>query len=163
LDAVANGGAGGSAAAQAAAVYHYGSKGGCGNPGGYRITNSSPHYKIVGNEYGEQVADNDVQSVSSQSRPPTIIDGFNGTGGTCVTMVAGTYSGSGKFRSTGHSNGNYHDGSANGGGGASGGGVNIVLYGTDSSGPTPTSAGGSGGDYYGGGNAGAGTGLKAAL
>ena len=79
-------------------------------------------------------------------------------------MCAGTYSGSGKLRSTGHTSYMYHDGIVGGAGGSGGGGIFISLYGTDSSGPTPTCGGGAQGNYYADTNGGgAGTGLKASL
>ena len=158
-DAVPNGGCGGQA--QNTPPQNYGNSEGIGNPGGYawRLTS----YDIWGREYGEAKSDNSIQAAGSQARPPNRVDGSDGLAGTCITMVAGTYSGSGKFRSTGKHAAHYHDGNVGGTGGGGAGGINIVLYGTDSSGPTPTCAGGSGGNYYAGGTGGAGTGLKAAL
>lgn len=158
-DAVTNGGAGGQP--QNATQATYGSSGGIGNPGGYR---QKADNSIVGHEYGEAVTDHDISHATAQSRPYSTIDGVNGTAGTCVVMCAGTYSGSGKLRSTGKTTFQYHDGIVGGAGGSAGGGIFISLYGTDSSGPTPTCSGGSTTNYYAGTNAGgAGTGLKAAL
>ena len=108
--------------------------------------------------------DHDVGHATAQSRPYSSVDGMNGTAGTCVLMCAGTYSGGGKLRSSGKISWRYHDGIVGGAGGSGGGGIFISLYGTDSSGPTPTCAGGDQGNYYAGTNAGgAGTGLKASL
>ena len=160
-DAQTNGGAGGQP--QNVTQNTYGGSGGCGNPGGFREKNGEV---IVGHEYGENWAAGEygIDTISSQARPPNAIDGANGTGGTCVVMCAGTYSGSGKLRATGHTSYMYHDGIIGGAGGSSGGGVFISLYGTDSSGPTPTCSGGAQGNMYSDTNGGgAGTGLKAAL
>jgi hypothetical protein len=158
--AEANGGAGGQPQGLGT-QQTYGSSGGVGNPGGYRQRGNN---EIVGHEYGEHISDFSVATIESQARPVSAVDGVNGTAGTCVLMCAGTYSGSGKLRSTGHTNYMYHDGVVGAAGGSGGGGIFISLYGTDSSGPTPTSAGGLVGNYYAGTNAGgAGTGLKAAL
>ena len=163
-DAETNGGAGGQP--QNGVQSTYGSSGGVGNPGGYREKPSGSYPSvIVGHEYGELATDNPVATVSSQARPPNAIDGHNGTAGTCVIMCAGTYSGgNGKLRSTGHTSYMYHDGIVGGAGGSGGGGIFISLYGTDSSGPTPTCSGGAQGNYYADTNGGgAGTGIKAAL
>jgi hypothetical protein len=158
-DAETNGGAGGQT--QNGAQATYGSSGGVGNTGGYRDAGGS---NIYGHEYGESMTDHNVLHATAQSRPYSAVDGANGSGGTCVLMCAGTYSGSGKLRSTGHTSYKYHDGIVGGAGGSGGGGVFISLYGTDSSGPTPTCAGGDQGNYYADTNGGgAGTGLKAAL
>ena len=163
-DAETNGGAGGQP--QNATQATYGSSGGVGNPGGFREKPSGSYPNvIVGHEYGEGIADNQVATVQSQARPVNAIDGANGTAGTCIIMCAGTYSGgNGKLRSTGHTSYMYHDGIVGGAGGSGGGGIFISLYGTDSSGPTPTCSGGAQGNYYADTNGGgAGTGLKAAL
>ena len=159
-DAETNGGAGGQS--QNGAQATYGSSGGVGNPGGYR---EKPDGTIVGHEYGEDWGDLPVSPVpGAQSRMYSAIDGANGSGGTCVIMCAGTYSGSGKLRSKGHTSYKYHDGIIGAAGGSGGGGVFISLYGTDSSGPTPVCNGGDQGNYYADTNGGgAGTGLKAAL
>ena len=157
-----NGGAGGQPQGLGAGSQQtYGSAGGVGNPGGYRQRGND---EIIGHEYGEHVSDNSQLAIPGQARPVSAVDGANGTAGTCVVMCAGTYSGSGKLRSTGHTSYMYHDGTFGGAGGSGGGGVFISLYGTDSSSPTPTCAGGLVGNHYAGTNAGgAGTGLKAAL
>ena len=160
-DAETNGGAAGQP--QNAVQHVYGSSGGAGNPGGYR---EKADGTIVGHEYGESWLGYDygIDTISSQARPPNAIDGMNGTGGTCVLMCAGTYSGSGKLRATGHTSYMYHDGIVGAAGGSSGGGVFISLYGTDSSGPTPSASGGAQGNMYADTNGGgAGTSLKAAL
>ena len=158
-DAETNGGAGGQV--QNGAQANYGSSGGVGNPGGYREKGDST---IVGHEYGEAMTDHHILHATAQSRPYSAVDGANGSGGTCVLMCAGTYSGSGKLRSTGHTSYMYHDGIVGAAGGSGGGGIFISLYGTDSSGPTPTCAGGAQGNSYSDTNGGgAGTGLKAAL
>ena len=158
-DAEPAGGAGGQAQNTVEATY--GSSGGAGNPGGYRRKSNND---IVGHEYGERMEDHDVGHATAQSRPYSSVDGMNGTAGTCVLMCAGTYSGGGKLRSSGKISWRYHDGIVGGAGGSGGGGIFISLYGTDSSGPTPTCAGGDQGNYYAGTNAGgAGTGLKASL
>ena len=160
-DAEPNGGAGGQV--QNVAQATYGSSGGVGNPGGYRERDSASPY-IVGHEYGESVTDHDIGHATAQSRPYSAVNGANGSAGTCVLMCAGTYSGSGKLRSTGHSAYMFHDGIVGGAGGSGGGGIFVSLYGTDSSGPTPTCNGGDQGNYYANTNGGgAGTGLKASL
>ena len=163
-DAETNGGAGGQP--QNVTQATYGSSGGVGNPGGFREKPSGSYPNvIVGHEYGEGIADNQVATVQSQARPVNAIDGANGTAGTCIIMCAGTYSGgNGKLRSTGHTSYMYHDVIVGGAGGSGGGGIFISLYGTDSSGPTPTASGGAQGNYYADTNGGgAGTGIKAAL
>ena len=158
-DGQINGGAGGQV--QNGAQATYGSSGGYGNPGGYREKSGEV---IVGHEYGERMTDNSVGHATAQSRAYSSVEGHNGTAGTCVLMCAGTYSGSGKLRSSGGISWKYHDGIVGAAGGSGGGGIFISLYGTDSSGPTPTAGGGAQGNYYADTNAGgAGTGIKAAL
>ena len=159
FDAETNGGAAGQA--QNATASTYGASGGTGNPGGYRRKGDNT---IVGHEYGESVYDHHVTHATAQSRAYSSVEGHDGTAGTCVLMCAGTYSGGGKLRSTGKTSWMYHDGIVGSAGGSGGGGIFISLYGTDSSGPTPTCAGGDQGNYYADTNAGgAGTGIKAAL
>jgi len=185
FDAVEYGGAGGHACSRY--TWPYMSWGGVGNPAGLANTywNGSAHASRF-TEAGENmfIYPADMQEewawwASSAYRddanyygpnqtysrgPHNYNGGMEGTGGTLVMMITGQYSGAGAVRATGHSYYTYsdHTGSV-GPGGASGGGIGIVLYGTDSSGPTPVAAGGAGGNSYTGPSGGAGTGLKASL
>jgi len=189
MDAIEYGGAGGHACNQN--MWPYGASGGAGNPAGLRQNywngGTADKFTIVANDDdggsdGAWICPHAVEEEwdyysSTQAKGSTgwpnpqygygrghsNYDGMNGTGGTLVMMIAGEYSGGGAVRSSGHTSYFYADGVMGNAGGAGGGGIAIVLYGTDSSGPTPISTGGNGGNYYPAGAGGAGTGLKAAL
>ena len=184
FDAIEYGGAGGHACMKI--TWPYMAYGGCGNPAGFAQATwdgnesntsrfkESGHYQFIfpldvqeeWNWWSTSAftADNIPSPQYSYSRGPNNYKGLEGTGGTLVMMITGQYSGNGAVRATGHAMYEYADFNASiAGGGASGGGIAIVLYGTDSSGPTPGAAGGVGGNAYAAGAGGAGTGLKAAL
>ena len=184
FDAIEYGGAGGHSCARY--TWPYMSYGGCGNPAGFmqqywdgneantsRFKESGENIFIYPLDVQEEwnwwnssafTSDNIPSPQYSYSRGPNNYKGMEGTGGTVVMMITGQYSGNGAVRATGHAMYNYADFNASvGAGGASGGGVAIILYGTDSSGPTPVAAGGIAGSSYTGGAGGAGTGIKAAL
>jgi hypothetical protein len=186
FDAIEYGGAGGHACARY--TWPYMSFGGAGNPAGFmqnywdgneatvtsRFKESGENIFVFPLDVQEEwnwwntsafTSDNIPSPQYAQSRGPNNYNGgMEGTGGTLVMMITGQYSGAGAVRATGHAMYQYADFNASiGAGGASGGGIGIVLYGTDSSGPTPVAAGGVGGNAYAGGAGGAGTGLKASL
>ena len=183
FDAIEYGGAGGHACMRY--TWPYQSYGGCGNPAGFQQnywdgSSSTNRFQETGENIFIYPAD--IQEEWNAWTSPTIrvwpgagpqynygrgpnnYKGMEGTGGTVVMMITGQYSGTGAVRATGHAMYGYSDTSqSTGPGGASGGGIAIVLYGTDSSGPTPVAAGGAGGTSYTGAAGGAGTGLKASL
>ena len=165
-DAIPNGGMGGQCHVDK--WQSYANAGGVGNSGAHTLrqngtATNADRYGLVF-ELGEQRGDNVLNAPSAQMRHHRFRDGYNGTAGTCVIMVAGTYSGSGMIRSEGVHNNGYWDGYLGHGCSAGGGGIGIALYGTDSSGPTPRSNGGEDDNYISaGGEGGNGTGLKAAL
>ncbi len=185
FDAVEYGGAGGHSCARY--TWPYQGYGGCGNPAGFaqsywdgnesntsRFKESGENLFIWPLDVQEEwnwwntsafTSDNIPSPQYAYSRGPNNYNGgMEGTGGTLVMMITGQYSGAGAVRATGHAMYNYADFNASiGAGGASGGGIGIVLYGTDSSGPTPAAAGGVGGNAYTGAAGGAGTGLKASI
>jgi len=168
-DAITNGGMGGQC--HVGRWSSYGNAPGAGNPGGTHLKGGTDNRDTTNTnrtlftyEMGEQRGDNILNAPSNQMRHHRFRDGFTGTAGTCVIMVAGEYSGAGMVRSEGVHNNGYWDGYVGHGSSAGGGGIAIVLYGTDSSGPTPRSNGGEDDNYISaGGEGGAGTGLKAAL
>jgi len=187
FDAIEYGGAGGHACSRY--TWPYPSWGGVGNPAGLaqnywdgneatvtsRFKESGENIYVFPADMQEEwnwwatsaYRDDSRYSDPNQntSRGPNNYNGgMEGTGGTLVMMITGQYSGAGAVRATGHAFYTYDDTTTYAApGGASGGGIGIVLYGTDSSGPTPSAAGGVAANAYPGAAGGAGTGLKASL
>tara|TARA_B100001750_G_scaffold230425_1_gene226856 strand:- start:1395 stop:2798 length:1404 start_codon:yes stop_codon:yes gene_type:complete len=177
MDAVANGGAGGNAHSSTAT---YGNAGGAGNPAGVIFGNGAAHEswsQLSGNSdhgmahyygYGETVNQEDKRATIGNSyylsRPYSPKDTtFDGTAGTVVIMVDGTWSGGGKIYSEGGHCPNAHDGVSGCGSGSGGGGIAMVLSDSASGGPTPSVSGGPDGNNYAGSTAGAGTATRSTL
>jgi hypothetical protein len=176
MDAVANGGAGGNANSS---TNVYGSAGGPGNPAGViygtgaaiggwamypNINPVSPHYY----GYGETVNQEDKRASIGNSyylsRPYSPKDTtFDGTAGTVIIMVDGTWNGNGTVRSEGGHCPNAHDGVSGCGSGTGGGGIAMVLSNSASGGPTPRVVAGPQGNNYAGGAAGLGSAIRTTL
>lgn len=177
MDAIANGGAGGNGNSSTSV---YGNAGGAGNPAGViwgsgtaneswsvqsaNINPSNAHYY----GYGETVNQEDKRATIGNSyylsRPYSPMDTtFDGTAGTVIIMVDGTWGGSGKVYSQGAHCPNAHDGVSGAGSGCGGGGIAMVLSNSASGGPTPQCPAGPDGNNYAGGTAGAGTATRSTL
>jgi hypothetical protein len=176
MDAIANGGAGGNAASLSSV---YGSAGGAGNPAGCimgsgaaiggwamypNINPTSWHYY----GYGETVNQEDKRASIGNSyylsRPYSPKDTtFDGTAGTVIIMVDGTWNGNGRVYSEGAHCPNAHDGVSGCGSGTGGGGIAMVLSASASGGPTPLVGAGPQGNNYAGGAAGAGSAIRTTL
>jgi hypothetical protein len=88
---------------------------------------------------------------------------FDGTAGTLIIMVDGTWGGNGRVWTQGAHCPNAHDGVSGCGSGCGGGGIGIVLSASASGGPTPSVVGGPNGNNYAGGTAGAGSAIRSTL
>ena len=177
MDAVANGGAGGNPPLSNGGNYQ--SQGGSGNPGGLcrgaqsvvlngfgvggsgNTSSSDAHYF----GYGEDVNKEDRRATTGNSyylsRPYSPYDNtFNGTAGTLIILVNGSYTGNGFGISQGQTLANIHDGFNGGTGGGGGGGIVCVLDDDGSGGATSVVNGGYTTNAYTGGAGGTGSAIR---
>lgn len=183
MDAVGNGGAGGNPPLSNGG--NYASMGGNGNPGclhrgtqgtalnGFNLGGSGSISPADATFYGfgEDVNKEDRRSAAGGgayylARPYSPMGrsaGFDGTAGTLIVLVNGSYTGNGMAISRGQGGANIHDGFGGGAGGSAGGGIVCVLDDDGSGGPTSQVPAGAGTNAYSGGVGGAGSAIRGSI
>lgn len=183
MDAVGNGGAGGNPPLSNGG--NYASQGGIGNPGalfrgvqstalnGFNLGGSGSISPADATFYGfgEDVDKEDRRSAAGGgayylARPYSPMGrsaGFDGTAGTLIVLVNGSYTGNGMAISRGQGCANIHDAFGGGAGGSAGGGICCVLDDDGSGGPTSQVPAGVGTNAYSGGVGGAGSAIRGSI